>query len=139
MKRSTNPGNKVFLRPQYALHYRHAQRPRWASEARSDYVALILLQGKLSANVGDAAVELDESGALLIEPGASANARGRATEYLSLTLSSSYLLDCATRTHLAGTGSRVSFRNATVERDERLAHLPPGLVGEMSRGGNRHE
>src|SRR2546423_621365 len=97
MSRSQNQLDRVFLRSSYAVHYRRAPRIRWASEARSDYAALFLLEGKLLYDIGDHAggEEVSARGALLLDPGVAASARGRDAEYLTLTLSPSYLLDCA--------------------------------------------
>ena len=52
MSRPQNQIDRVFLRPPYAVHYRRARRTRWASEARSDYAALFLLDGKLLYRIG---------------------------------------------------------------------------------------
>jgi AraC family transcriptional regulator len=132
MSRSQNQLDRVFLRPSYALHYRRATRIRWASEARSDYAALFLLDGKLLYDMGGHAGELCGQGALLLDPGMKATARGRTAEYLAVSLSPSYLLDCAVRTRLARAGSSgVAFRSSVLERDERLARLARDLSGEL--------
>jgi AraC family transcriptional regulator len=125
--------DRVFVRPQYALHYRRAARVSWTSEARADYVVLFLLAGKLTLRVGEASFEIEEQGALLLNPGAAASATARDAEYLWLTLSSSFILDAAARTGLIGKGATVSFRASIVERDERLARLTLDLTGELKQ------
>jgi AraC family transcriptional regulator len=124
--------DRVFVRPQYALHYRRAARAIWMSEARADYVALLLLAGSLPGRVGELSVELGERGALLLDPGAAASVRGRNAEYLSLTLSPSFVLDAAARTGMVGGGAAVGFRASVVTRDERLARLARDLAGELA-------
>ena len=131
MNRSKSQLDRVFVRPQYALHYRRGARLSWTSEARADYVVLFLLNGKLPGRVGEISVELEEHGALLLDPGATANATARDAEYLSLTLSPAFMLDCAARTGLTGAGATVSFRTSVVKRDERLARLTLDLAGEL--------
>jgi AraC family transcriptional regulator len=131
MNRSRTQTDRVLIRPQYALHYRRVARASWASEARADYVALFQLEGKLLTSVGEATVELNAHGALLLDPGMSARTQGRDTSYLTLTISPSFILDCAARTRLVGAGASVSFRSSLVERDERLARLARDLADEL--------
>jgi AraC family transcriptional regulator len=131
MNRSRTQSDRVFIRPQYALHYRRVARSSWASEARADYVALFQLEGKLLCNVGEVSTEINAGGALLLDPGMTARATVRDTEYLTLTISPSFMLDCAARTRLVGAGASVSFRASVVERDERLARLARDLSGEL--------
>jgi AraC family transcriptional regulator len=133
MNRSKAQSDRVFIRPQYALHYRRAGRASWASEARADYVALFQLEGKLLGSVGETPVEINAGGALLLDPGLTASATIRNTEYLTLTISPSFVLDCAARTRLVGAGASVSFRTSVVERDERLFHLARDLAGELAQ------
>jgi AraC family transcriptional regulator len=128
---STSQLDRVFVRPQYALHYRRAARVSWASEARADYVVLFLLGGKLPGRVCEVSFEIGAGGALLLDPGGSASARARGAEYLSLTLSPSFMLDAAARTGLVGAGASVHFRASVVKRDERLARLARDLAGEL--------
>ena len=125
--------DRVFVRPQYALHYRRAARLSWTSEARADYVVLFLLSGELSGRVGEASVEMEVYGALLLDPGATASVYGRGAEYLSLTLSSAFILDAAARTGLVSRGATVSFRASVLARDERLARLTLDLAGELQQ------
>jgi AraC family transcriptional regulator len=127
--------DRVFVRPQYALHYRRARRASWASEARADYVALFLLGGKLSVRLGGEPLEIEGHGAaLLLDPGGSAGgAAAGDVEYLSLTLAPAFVLDCAARTGVVGAGSTVTFRASVVEEDEKLARLARDVAGELTR------
>jgi len=106
-------------------------RAAWASEARADYVALFQLVGKLLCDVGEVSSEINAGSALLLDPGMTASATARDTEYLTLTISPSFMLDCAARTRLVGAGASVSFRISVVEHDERLARLARDLAGEL--------
>jgi AraC family transcriptional regulator len=125
------PSDRVFLRPQYAIFYRRTRRLRWLSEPRADYAALFLLAGKAACETDSLRGELQERGALLLDPGARAAAQGREAEYLSFTLTPSYMLDCALRTRLVGPGASVSFRTSFVERDEHLSALARNLADEL--------
>jgi len=133
MNRSKPQLDRVFVRPQYALHYRRAARIFWTTEARADYVALFLLNGRLPSRVDEVSVEVTDGNALLLDPGAIASASGRNAEYLSLTLSPSFMLDAATRTGLVGATASVSFRTSIIGSDERLARLARDLAGELTR------
>ncbi len=136
MDRAKTQLDRVFVRPQYALHYRRAARASWASEARADYAALFLLEGSLPVRVEEAAgdFEIGAGGALLLDPGvAAAAARARRAEYLSLTLASSFVLDAAARTGLVGAGASVQFRSRVVEGDGRLSRLARDLAGELAQ------
>jgi AraC family transcriptional regulator len=121
----------VYLRPQFALHYRRAARVRWTSEARADYVILFLLDGSLLCEIDDASFEFNERATMLLNPGESASAAGRTSEFLTTTLSPSFLLDAAARTGLVSAGASVQFRLNVVEHDERLAQLAIDLTREL--------
>ena len=134
MDRAKTQLDRVFVRPQYALHYRRAARAAWASEARADYAVLFLLEGTLPVRVEENAFEIDEGGALLLDPGVAAAApRARRAAYLSLTLASSFMLDAAARTGLVGAGASVQFRSRVVREDARLSRLARDLAGELAQ------
>ena len=82
MNRSKTQLDRVFVRPEYALHYRRAARASWTSEARADYVLLFLLEGSLSSRVEAVSFETHGRSALLLNPGVSAAVSGRNAEYL---------------------------------------------------------
>lgn len=131
MDRMTTQIDRIFIRPQYAVSYRRVRRARWKSEPRADYAALFLLKGNLTCSLMDQSCEIVEGGALLLEPGASASASGGEAEFLSLTLSSSFVLDCAIRTHKIATGTKIAFRVGKIARDERLTRLVHDLAHEL--------
>jgi AraC family transcriptional regulator len=122
---------RVFLRPQYAIFYRRTRRLRWLSEPRADYAALFLLEGRAAYEIDSLSGELRKKGALLLGPTTRGAAQGREAEYLSLTLTPSYLLDCALRTRLVGPGANVSFRANVVEHEEHLSQLARNLANEL--------
>lgn len=132
MNRSKSQLDRIFVRPQYALHYRRAARVSWTSEARADYVVLFLFDGKLPGRIEEVSFEITARDAVLLDPGATAAAAGRNAEYLSLTLSPSFMLDAAARTGLIGAGALVHFRASVVRSDERLARLARDLAVELN-------
>lgn len=131
MERTMTSDDKVFLHTQYAIHYRRARRADLSSEARTDYGVLFVLAGKLSTEVEDQALEVQEGGALLLNPGAWANASASSAELVSLFLSPSFVMDAAVRTRLVGPRAHVIFRANTLERDERLMRLMRDLAREL--------
>jgi AraC-like DNA-binding protein len=133
MKRTENHSDRIFLRPQYVAHYRRAQRTRWTSAARPEYAALFLLSGQLICDLGGQTVELAEADALLLGPGVSAVAKGRATAVLSLSLSPALMLDAAARTRLVGAGSNVIFADNVVRNNQRLMRLARDLADELTQ------
>ncbi len=130
--------DRVFLRPQYTLHYRRARRVRWTNSARSDYAVLFLLQGRMRGLVAGEGVELREAGALFIDPGIAAEAAtsgggaGVETELLTLTFAPSLVLDSAVRMGLTLSGARVMFSAAMVDTDEHLTRLARDLSDELA-------
>ena len=124
--------DKVFLRPSFSIHYRRARRMRWTSAARADYSLALLLTGNIRGKVNDLETEI-KSGAILLEPGATASIIGREIEFLTLTLASAFVLDCAVRTRLFREGASVAFRRNVLEHDERLAQLARSLADELSQ------
>src|SRR3982750_1122422 len=124
--------DKIFLRPQFSLHLRRARRARWTSEPRADYTALLRLDGRIIARVGESDRELDEGGAILLEPSQSVSVLGANANYLAVTLSPSYLLDTATRMRMVSAQSHVTFRSNVVEGDARLERLALDIAEELS-------
>ena len=131
MSQSRIESDRVFLRTQYALHFKRASRARFISEARADYVALFQFSESLQCSVGADAFELKKGGALLLDPGRSLSATGRNVEYLTLTVSPSFVLDCAARTGLVGAGATTGHWLSK----HRSATLPAGteLTLELNR------
>ena len=129
--KSTLQSDRVFLRTQFALHYRRTFRARLESDARPDYVALFQLRGKLLFDIGNDALELQEGGAVLLDPGLRIAAHGRDIEYLLLTLSPSFILDRAALAGMVGAGASVSFRASLIEQDKRLWRFARDLADEL--------
>ncbi|HEX8142519.1 MAG TPA: helix-turn-helix domain-containing protein [Pyrinomonadaceae bacterium] len=132
MSQSQAQLDRVLLCPHYALFYRRTRRLRWQTEARAEYTALFLLDGRAVYELGDVSGEISMGGALLLDPGLAAKAAGQAVEYVSLTLAPSYLLDCALRTRLVQMGNSVAFRQAAVVNDQRMSELARDMAGELT-------
>lgn len=131
MSKSQAQPDRVFLRPQYAIIYRRTRRLRWRAAARAEYTTLFLLSGVAVYEMGEDAGEISSGGALLLDPGLAAKANGQGIEYVSLTLSPSYLLDCAVRTRLVQMGNSVTFRSNFVGDAPHLSRLARDLAGEL--------
>ncbi|HEX8493618.1 MAG TPA: helix-turn-helix domain-containing protein [Pyrinomonadaceae bacterium] len=132
MNRTRNQSDRIFLRPQYAAHLRRAARQtRWTNEARADYTALFLLNGKLACDLFGRSFEIAEGDAFLLDPGAIAAARGRGALMLSLTLAPSLMLDGAIRMRLISAGSNVTFSENVVRANQRLTRLARELAAEL--------
>jgi AraC family transcriptional regulator len=127
--------DKIYVRtPHFIVHYRAGRRLRWSSEARADYAALLVLGGRLRWQAADGGSgEVAEGSALLVGPGEALNVGGAGVvEFLLLTLSPVFVLDCAARARLTRSDSVVTFRTHAVERDERLSRLARDLAEELS-------
>lgn len=132
MRRSANQLDRIFLRAPYAVHYRSMGRGAWAAEPRPDYICLFMLDGKLEYHTSDESGVLGKHDGLLLDPGRAANATAHGTEFLTIVLSSSYVLDCAARTRLVKSGAIVSFRTIVIEQSERLSRLVKDLLKELN-------
>ncbi|MDQ3819480.1 MAG: hypothetical protein M3362_17630, partial [Acidobacteriota bacterium] len=133
MSQPKTQSDRVFLRPQYSLHFRRTRQVRLVNEARADYVSLFQFSGGLRCTIGEEVFELGKGGALLLDPGKGLSAGGRNAELLMLTISPSFVLDCAARTGLVGAGATVSFRSSVVEKDSRLSRLARDLADELTQ------
>ena len=133
MSQSPPQLDRIFLRPQHAIFYRRARRMRWQTDARAEYTTLLLLNGQAAYETSAVgAGEIHTGGALLLDPGLAAKATGQQpVEYLQLSLSPSYVLDCAVRTRLLGAGNTVTFRTHKIGDDERLSRLARDLADEL--------
>ena len=139
MRLPRTPTDRVFLSPHFAVQYRRVARASWANETSSDYVVLMQLEGKLSCSVAEGSLELQPQDALLLDPGLSGRAAGRQSEYLVVSISPAFVLDCAARTQLMGTGANITFRSNLAKQDERIGHLARDLAGEMVDEEAGHE
>lgn len=134
MKHPAQAADKIYARPpHFAVHYHRARRVRWGAGARTDYGALLLLEGTLRWSAeGGASGEIAERGALLFAPGDAPHAASRAgAEYLLLTLAPVFVLDCAVRAGLTRADAFINFRTPAVEHDARLARLARDLADEL--------
>lgn len=132
MRRSADQIDKIFLRTPYAVHYRGMSRGAWAVESRPDYYCLFMLDGEMDYQMSDDNGVLRKQDALLLDPGKAASANAHDAEFLTLALSSSYVLDCAARTRLVKSGAIVSFRTPLIEQNDRLGRLINNLVEELT-------
>lgn len=129
--------DKIFARPpRFSLHFKTGKRLRWTSEARADYVALILLSGELDwiakSGAGNETGVLSEGGALLAAPTDIVSATSvKPVEQLLVALSPVFMLECAARARLTRSDSIVTFRTRAVMGDARLTRLASDLSDEL--------
>ncbi|HYE15873.1 MAG TPA: hypothetical protein VD968_15635, partial [Pyrinomonadaceae bacterium] len=140
MRRTEPAVNRIYARPPgFTLQHRAGRRLRWSGAAATDYAALVVLSGDFHWRPeGDRESEqakggvIARGGALLSSPGDRLSAAARVhAEYMLVTLSPVFVLDCAARARLARADSSVTFRARSVERDERLARLGRDLADEL--------
>ena len=105
---------------------------RWQAEARAEYTALFPLGGRARYDFEGSAGELDAEGALLLDPGRVAKATGGPTPFMTLSLSPSYVLDCAARMRRLSATTSVTFRASLVAGDRRLSRLARDLADELT-------
>jgi AraC family transcriptional regulator len=143
MSPAEQASDKIYARPpHFAVHFRAGRRLRWSGAARTDYAALLLLRGRLrwraaasDSETPDSAAgdgEISEGSALLAAPGDTLSAASsESAEYLVVSLSPVFVLDCAARAGLVHSDLVVTFRTRAVVGDERLARLARDLSEEM--------
>ncbi|MBA3441008.1 MAG: helix-turn-helix domain-containing protein [Pyrinomonadaceae bacterium] len=132
MKSARSFISKVFLSAHYSIHYRRVRRVQWSSTAPSNHTILFLLNGKLVWEAaGATGGEINRYGALLVNPGETTSVRGAGIEFLTLTLASSFVLDCAVRTGLTRVDNLVAFRQPAITQDERLARSARDMTDEL--------
>jgi AraC family transcriptional regulator len=124
--------DRIFVRPNYTLHYRRAPSVRWTGEAHSDYLIFVLLDGAVRVTTGDGTSDLSAGGAVLLNPGDSASVQGKGVEYLSLNLSSTLIFDCALRSRLVTSGARIVLRGLAIDGGPGLSHLAGELARELT-------
>ncbi|MEO6391366.1 MAG: AraC family transcriptional regulator [Pyrinomonadaceae bacterium] len=123
--------DRIFVRPNYTLHYRRAPSVRWASAARADYQVMVLLDGSLKAKTEEVIQQLESGGAVLLNPGDEATATGKTAEYLTLDLSSTLVFDCALRSRFVTSGARIDLRGPVLEGNAGLDRLARELATEL--------
>lgn len=125
--------DRIFVRPNFTLHYRRAPLVRWAGEAHSDYLMLVQLEGALLIGFQETKTELDAGAALILNPGQSANGTGKGAAYLSVALSSTLLFDCALRSRLVTSGARIELRGPVIADSVRLTQLASDIAAELEQ------
>ncbi|MEJ7710672.1 MAG: hypothetical protein WKF84_12590 [Pyrinomonadaceae bacterium] len=129
--------DRIFLRPQYVVHFRTAHRIPFRIALPSEYVALFPQRAPCSVEVDGRELTLRPSGdALLINPGPDEIlVHGKqSAPYLLLSMSPSFVLDCAIRSRLAhGGNSLVVFRSPLVESDRKLERAANDLADELQQ------
>jgi AraC family transcriptional regulator len=125
--------DRIFVRPNYTLHYRRAPSVRWAGEAQAGYLVLVQLEGTLRVQAGAENSELTTGSALLLNPSESATGTGKATSYLSLELSSALLFDSALRSRLVTSGARIELRGPLAINAERLNQIATDIARELEQ------
>lgn len=123
--------DRIFVRPNFTLHYRRAPLVRWAGEAHSDYLLLVQLDGAMQVVAEGAKTEIVTGAALVLNPGQSASGAGKVSAYLSVGLSSTLLFDCALRSRLVTSGARIELRGPVISESERLNQLAGNIAAEL--------
>ena len=135
MSRTSQAVERVLVREHYALHLRRVRRLQWSSESRPTYAVLFLLEGAWRWQAAEAeAGERPAPSALLVQPGRALEVRGERVGLLTLTLAPAFVLDCAVRARLARDDAEVTFKEAAVAGDERLARFARDLADELREG-----
>lgn len=131
MSPSPPPVNRFFISSQFSLYYRRVKRIEAAHEARSDYTAIVVLDGRLKFRTEERSGLLVTNQTLLLGPSLVGSLAGQSVELLRLTLAPALVVDHAVRMHLTGPATAVAFRLDLVEHDERLVQLARNLTTEL--------
>ena len=131
MRRPENNLEKIFIRAPYTVRFRRMKNAKWIVDPQSNYTAMFMLAGEMKYHAAEAAGVLNNDGALLLNPVDRASARGTESEFLTISLSSSYVVDCAVRARLVRTGAVVNFHNGVIQQSERLRSLSQDLREEL--------
>jgi AraC family transcriptional regulator len=135
MKRPKKQTELVFARPpSFSIHYRKGRRLQWGTDARVDYGLLVVLAGRIRwrTRSGDEG-ELTSDGALIVAPGDALHASCAGnSEFIALTLSPVFVLDCAIRAGMIRAGAFVTFPVPAIESDARLGQLARALIDELT-------
>jgi AraC family transcriptional regulator len=122
---------RIFIRAPYTIHYRRLKRVKWSVEMYANYTALFMLGGQMKIQCGEVGGDLNEHSVLLLNPGEQASARGMESEFLTASLSSSYVVDCAVRARLIRSGAVVSFHKSIIEPGASMTRLSRDLRQEL--------
>ena len=124
--------DKVFLRPQYTIHHRQSRSLRLNIQPTTGYLIAVLLQGRIRCDVGKHTGELNQQGAaLLLSPGKGTTLKIVDSEFITINLSPSLVLDCASRMGMIRAGASIEFREPVVEPDQKLARIASTLSDEL--------
>jgi AraC family transcriptional regulator len=133
---------QIFARsPDFSLRHRKGRRLRWRADAGVDYGLVFLLSGELRWQANENADgSIAKGGILLAGPGDGLQASSSgACEFLSITLSSLFVLEKATHAKMLRGEAFVTFRVHAVESDARLMRLAVDLSDELTEQGAGQE
>jgi mannose-6-phosphate isomerase class I len=87
--------NRFFVSTDFSVHYRKAKQLLWQNQSSSGYGLLTTLNGQLEYGVDDNHSSLGSSESVVLEPNTNITAKGHQVELLSLTFSSSLVIQHA--------------------------------------------
>jgi len=124
--------NRFFVSPDFSVYYRRAKQLVWQNQASSGYSLLTILSGKLDYTIDDKRVTLERSESIVLEPNASATAKGHQVELLFLTFSASLVIQHAADMRLIPPKSIVTFAREAMHRDQKLERMLAEFVSELA-------
>lgn len=131
MPRSDDTLEKILIRSAYRIHFRRVRRANWFVESCPNYSAIFMLGGELNYECRNNLGTLNRHGGLLLNPGDSVSGRAIEAEFITTSISSSYVIDCAVRARLIRSGAVVKFQTESVVQSERLRRLSKDLREEL--------
>ncbi len=133
MNRPAAELEKVLIRPNFGIHFCRARRTRWSVESCPNYTALFMLKGEVTYQRQNEHETLSANSTLLFNPGDAGHGKAASAEYVLISISSSYVVDCAVRARLIRSGAVVRFVSHPAEQNDRLSRLLTELREEIDQ------
>jgi AraC-like DNA-binding protein len=124
--------NRFFVSTDFSVHYRKAKQLLWQNQSSSGYGLLTTLNGQLEYGVDDNHSSLGSSESVVLEPNTNITAKGHQVELLSLTFSSSLVIQHAAAMRLIPPKSIVTFTREHINGDQKLDALLVEFVSELA-------
>jgi AraC-like DNA-binding protein len=124
--------NRFFVSTDFSVHYRKAKQLLWQNQSSSGYGLLTTLNGQLEYGVDDNHWSLGSSESVVLEPNTNITAKGHQVELLSLTFSSSLVIQHAAAMRLIPPKSIVTFTREHINGDQKLDALLVEFVSELA-------
>ena len=129
--RRTSEVQRLASRPQFTVRHTVTAGCEFQPHAHSAFTVTVVLAGRMTATIGERAIELSDGDVALTNVSQSHSARALGVEFVSVGISPVLVNELVTEIGLMRTSADIVFRSSFIT-DEALTQLARAMISEMS-------